>query len=48
MDVEAPFFQPALNVPIVLVITVIVALLIIQFPLWRATHIRPGDALRYQ
>jgi len=48
MDIEATFLYPALNIPIVLVITVIVALLIIQFPLWRATHIRPGEAIRYQ
>jgi len=48
MDIEADFLYPLLNVPIVLVITLIVALLIIQIPLWRATHIRPGDAIRYQ
>ena len=48
MDIEAPFLYPALNLPIVLVITVVVALAIIQLPLWRATHIKPGDALRYQ
>jgi len=48
MDIEAPFLYPVVNIPIVLVITVLVALLIIQPPLWRATHIKPGDALRYQ
>ncbi len=48
MDIEAPFFYPALNIPIVLAITVVVGLLIIQPPLFRATHIKPGDAIRYQ
>lgn len=48
MDIEAPFLYPIINVPIVLVITMVIGILIIQPPLWRATHIKPGDALRYE
>ncbi|MGA1848007.1 MAG: FtsX-like permease family protein [Thermoplasmatota archaeon] len=48
LNIEADFLFPLLNLPIVLVITLAVGLLIIQPPLFRATHIRPGDAIRYQ
>jgi ABC-type lipoprotein release transport system permease subunit len=41
------FTFPPLNIPIVLLGTVILALLVIQIPLRRAVRFKPGEALRY-
>ena len=41
------FGFPALNVPIALIRTLILALLLIQIPLRRVVRFKPGEALRY-
>ncbi len=41
------FAFPAVNIPIALVGTLILALLVMQIPLRRAVRFKPGDALRY-
>jgi putative ABC transport system permease protein len=41
------FTFPGLNVPIALLGTLILALLVLQIPLRRAVHFKPGEALRY-
>jgi ABC-type lipoprotein release transport system permease subunit len=48
MDVNPPYYYPAINIAIVFLITIVITLLVIQFPLRRATKLRPGDAIRYQ
>jgi len=48
LDVEAPYLYPVKYILYVLLVTVGMTLLIIQFPLRRATRMKPGDALRYQ
>ena len=41
------FTFPALNIPIALIGTIILALLVMQIPLRRAVRFKPGEALRY-
>ncbi len=41
------FTFPALNIPLALVGTLILALLVMQIPLRRAVRFKPGEALRY-
>ncbi len=41
------FTFPLLNVPIALIATLLLALLVMQIPLRRAVHFKPGEALRY-
>jgi putative ABC transport system permease protein len=41
------FTFPALNIPIALIGTLILALLVMQIPLRRAVRFKPGEALRY-
>lgn len=41
------FAFPALNIPIALIGTLMLALLVIQIPLRRAVRFKPGEALRY-
>jgi ABC-type lipoprotein release transport system permease subunit len=41
------FTFPAINIPIALIGTLVLALLVIQIPLRRAVHFKPGEALRY-
>jgi putative ABC transport system permease protein len=41
------FTFPAMNIPIALIGTLILALLVIQIPLHRAVRFKPGEALRY-
>jgi len=41
------FTFPALNIPLALIGTLILALLVIQIPLRRAVRFKPGEALRY-
>ena len=41
------FTFPALNVPIALIGTLVLALLVMQIPLRRAVRFKPGEALRY-
>ncbi len=45
--VRRPGFSPPLNILIALVGTVVLALLVLFFPVRRAVRFRPGDALRY-
>lgn len=48
LHVEIAFIFPAEFVFISLIITLIMTLMVIQPSLWRATHLKPGDALRYE
>jgi putative ABC transport system permease protein len=48
MHLEMAFIFPMEYVLISLVLTLIMTLVVIQPSLWRATHLKPGDALRYQ
>jgi putative ABC transport system permease protein len=41
------FAFPAVNIPLVLIATVVLALLVMQIPLRRAVRFSPGEALRY-
>ena len=41
------FTFPALNIPIALIGTLVLALLVMQIPLRRAVRFKPGEALRY-
>ncbi len=41
------FVFPALNIPLALIGTLVLALVAMQVPLRRAVHYRPGEALRY-
>jgi putative ABC transport system permease protein len=41
------FTFPAINIPIALIGTLVLALLVIQIPLRRAVRFKPGEALRY-
>ena len=47
-NIEVPLLFPARYILISLAITMILSLIIIQFPLRRATNFKPGEALRYQ
>lgn len=48
LAVELTYLFPAIFVVVSLVVTVAVTLIVIQPPLFRAVHFRPGDALRYE
>ena len=48
LDVDAPYLYRISYTLWVLLITIIMTLIIIQFPLRRAARMKPGDALRYQ
>jgi putative ABC transport system permease protein len=48
LHVEITYYFPAQYVWISLIVTVILTLAVIQPALWRATHLKPGDALRYE
>ena len=47
VDVRIPFVFPPWNVALALVGTLVLALLIVLFPIRRAVRFRPGEALRY-
>lgn len=47
INVRILFAFPALNIPIALIGTLILAVLVIQIPLRRAVRFKPGEALRY-
>ena len=47
MNIDLSFAFPAANVAITLIGTVVLALLVLQAPVRRAIHLKPGDALRY-
>ncbi|MGZ4327198.1 MAG: ABC transporter permease [Solirubrobacteraceae bacterium] len=47
INVHLLFTFPALNIPIALIGTVVLALLVMQIPLRRAVRFKPGEALRY-
>jgi putative ABC transport system permease protein len=47
INVHLMFAFPALNIPIALIGTLILALLVMQVPLRRAVRFKPGEALRY-
>jgi putative ABC transport system permease protein len=48
LHLEMAFIFPTEYILISLVLTLIMTLVVIQPSLWRATHLKPGDALRYQ
>jgi len=47
MNVNLPLAFPPWNLALTLVGTIVFALLITLVPIRRATHLRPGHALRY-
>jgi putative ABC transport system permease protein len=47
INVHILFTFPLVNIPIGLIATLALALLVMQFPLRRATAFKPGEALRY-
>jgi putative ABC transport system permease protein len=48
LHLEMAFLFPMEYVIISLVLTMVMTLVVIQPSLWRATHLKPGDALRYE
>ncbi|UCF09053.1 MAG: FtsX-like permease family protein [Thermoplasmata archaeon] len=48
LHVEMTFYFPMEYIWISLIVTVVLTLAVIQPALWRATHLKPGDALRYE
>jgi putative ABC transport system permease protein len=48
LHLEIAFIFPTEYILISLVLTLIMTLVVIQPSLWRATHLKPGDALRYE
>jgi putative ABC transport system permease protein len=48
INIEMTYLFPFDYVIIALLVTAAVSIVVIQPPLWRATHFKPGDALRYQ
>jgi putative ABC transport system permease protein len=48
IHLEIAFIFPVEYVFISLILTLVMTLLVIQPSLWRATHLKPGDALRYE
>jgi putative ABC transport system permease protein len=48
LHLEMAFIFPTEYIVISLVLTLAMTLVVIQPSLWRATHLKPGDALRYQ
>ena len=47
IKVHILFTFPPVNIPIALIARLALALLVMQFPLRRATAFKPGEALRY-
>jgi putative ABC transport system permease protein len=48
MHLEMTYLFPMQFILYALVITLVMTFIVIQPPLWRATHLKPGDALRYE
>ncbi|MFW3147044.1 MAG: FtsX-like permease family protein [Thermoplasmatota archaeon] len=48
MNVDSPLIFPVHVVLIAGIMTLVLTVVVIQPPLWRATQLRPGDALRYE
>ncbi len=48
LHVEMDFLYPPQFILISMIVTLVVTVIVIQPPLWRATHFKPGEALRYQ
>jgi putative ABC transport system permease protein len=48
LHLEIAFIFPIEYVFVSLILTLIMTLVVIQPSLWRATHMKPGDALRYE
>ncbi|UCE74437.1 MAG: FtsX-like permease family protein [Methanomassiliicoccales archaeon] len=48
LHLEMAFLYPMEYVFISLILTLIMTLIVIQPSLWRASHLKPGDALRYE
>jgi len=48
MQLDMTYLFPMNYILIAFLLTVAISTVIIQPPLWRATHLRPGDALRYE
>jgi putative ABC transport system permease protein len=47
VNVDLSFVFPTANIAITLIGTVVLTLLVLLGPVRRATHLKPGDALRY-
>jgi putative ABC transport system permease protein len=48
LHLEMAFIFPTEYIVISLILTLVMTLVVIQPSLWRATHLKPGDALRYE
>jgi putative ABC transport system permease protein len=48
MHIDIAFIFPVEYIFVSLILTLVMTLLVIQPSLWRATHLKPGDALRYE
>jgi putative ABC transport system permease protein len=48
LHLEIAFIFPVEYVFVSLILTLVMTLMVIQPSLWRATHLKPGDALRYE
>jgi len=48
MNVTIVYLFPVQFVLIAFVITMMITIIVIQPPLWRAVHFKPGEALRYE
>jgi putative ABC transport system permease protein len=48
LHLEMAFIFPVEYIVVSLVLTLVMTLVVIQPSLWRATHLKPGDALRYE
>jgi ABC-type antimicrobial peptide transport system permease subunit len=48
MNFEMSFVYPLEYILLSFVLTILMTIVIIQPSLWKATHLKPGDALRYE
>jgi ABC-type lipoprotein release transport system permease subunit len=48
MQLDMTYLFPLNYIFMSFLLTMAISMVIIQPPLWRATHLRPGDALRYE
>jgi ABC-type lipoprotein release transport system permease subunit len=48
MQLELTYLYPVSYILMSFLLMMGISMVIIQPPLWRATHLRPGDALRYE
>jgi putative ABC transport system permease protein len=48
MNIDMVFYYPMEYILLSFILTILLTLVIVQPSLWKATHLKPGDALRYQ